>query len=98
MPGSRAAAPRRDQFRDQFRRMLEVRVHQDHGAAARMVQTRAQRRLMAEIARERHVADARIARRRADGRERAVGRAVIDEHDLVRAVQRHHLRDRGRDG
>ena len=94
----RAPLPGRDQFRDQLGRMLEIRIHHDHAAPARMAQARAQRGLMAEIARERHVADGGIARRRADRRERAVGRAVVDEDDLVGALQRHRLRDRGRDG
>ncbi len=81
-----AVAPGRDQLRDQFRRMLEIGIHHDHRAAARMAQARAQRLLMAEIAGEGEIADRGIGGGRgADRRQRAVARAVIDEHDLVAA-------------
>ena len=82
-----AASPRRNQLRDQFGRMLEVGIHHDHGASARVAHARAQRRLMAEVARERDVADRGVACGRADRRERAVGGAVIDEDDLIRSVR-----------
>ena len=78
--------------------MLEIRIHHDDTASARMAQAGAQRRLMTEVARKRHVANRRIACGRTDGRKRAVGRAVVDENDLVSALSGHRLCDRGRDG
>jgi hypothetical protein len=78
--------------------MLEVAVHHDDGAAARVAHAGAQCRLMAKVAREGHVADCRIARRRTDRRERAVGRSIVDEHDFVGAGERYGSRDRCRDG
>ena len=57
--------------------MLEIAVHQHHGVAAGVAQPGAQRRLVAEIAREGDEADARIALREAlDLGQRAVGRAA----------------------
>ena len=82
----RAALPFLHQLRRHLGRMLEIAVHRDHGAAARVAQARTQRRLMPEIAGEGDVADRRIAgRERTDGGERAIGRAVVDENDLVLA-------------
>ncbi len=43
----RAVMPGCDQLRNEFGRMLEIRIHHDHGAAPRMTQARAQRFLMA---------------------------------------------------
>ena len=62
------AAPLLDQLRDQRRRMLEIRVHHDDGLAARVAQPGAQRRLVAEIARERRRSgpSGRRPRRRAE--------------------------------
>ena len=57
----RAAPPFRHHGRDQLRRMLEIAIHQDHRVAAGVAQARAQRRLVAEIAREGDEADAPIA-------------------------------------
>jgi hypothetical protein len=43
----------------------------------------AQRHLMAEIAHQRHITDTAIGRREPlDCRERIVGGAIVDEHDL----------------
>ena len=72
----------------QMPRVLEIAIHRDHGASARVAQPCAQRRLMAEVARERDKADGRIARgERADRRKRTVGRAVVDEDQLVVAAR-----------
>jgi hypothetical protein len=78
--------------------MFEIAVHHDDGVPARVAHPGAQRRLVPEVARERDIADRGIARGRTDRRERAVGRAVVDEHDLVGTGERHGLRDRCRDG
>ena len=82
--------------------MLEVGVHDDDGAAARVPQPRAQRLLMAEIPRERDVADRRIGGRGTQRGERVVARSVIDEDDFGAAEWRHdglqrrrHRRDIG---
>ena len=64
--------------------MLEVAIHQHDRIAAGVAQAGAQRRLVAEVAREGDEADMRIARRQAlDLGQRAIGRAVVDEQDLA---------------
>ena len=66
--------------------MLEIGIHHDHRAPARMSQPRAQRFLVAEIAGEREIADLRDWRPQRRGWRRACRRgAVIDEYDLVAA-------------
>lgn len=75
--------PVREQFRNQFRRVLEIAVHQDHGVPVGVMQAGAQRDLMAEIANQSDIADAAIGcREPLDFRQGAVGGAVIDEYDL----------------
>ena len=78
-----AFAPALDEFLDHLGRMLEVGIHDDDGAPPRMVEARGDRDLLAEIARERDRADARIGRGlAADALQRIVAAAVVDEHDL----------------
>ena len=78
-----AGAPLLDELRHQLGRMLEVGIHHDHRLAARRAQTGAHRRLVAEIAGERDVADHRIGSGSGAQRvERAIGRAIVDADDL----------------
>jgi hypothetical protein len=83
-----AGAPRRDEIGNEFGRMFEIGIHHDDGAAARGPQPRAQRLLMAEIPRERDVADRRIGGGGPQRGERAVARSVIDEDDFGAAERR----------
>ena len=70
--------------------MLEVGVHHDHRRPARGAQAGAHRRLVAEIAGERYVADHRVGSGGGAQRlERAVVRAVVDADDLGAADGRH---------
>ena len=79
-----AFAPRVDEHRHDGRRMLEIAIHRDHRAAARVVQPCEQRALMSEVPSESDAADARIARGDfGDGVPGAVARPVVDEHELV---------------
>ncbi len=82
-----------------FRRILQVHVHRNHGIALNMAQPCRQSGLLAEAARQANELDGRIAfaGRDRDG-SRAVGTAVIDEDDLVRTsakpVAAHRLQNR----
>ena len=85
-----------DQPLDQIRRMLAVAVDEQHGAAPRVVEAGKQRRLLAEIARQRNHLDVDAGRRQVAGDgERAVAAAVIDIDDLAgqRAGRGEALRD-----
>ena len=83
-----ARLPARDELGDDLRRMLEVSVHRHHGLAAREVEARSQRDLMPEPAREAGDLEARVPRVELDGEAvGAVGRAVVDEHDLPGSLQ-----------
>ena len=75
------------QRRDLRRIVLAVAVHRDHGRAAALVQPRAQCRRLAEVAPQGDQARARaLARQALEDLARAVGRAVVDEHDLEAAA------------
>ena len=92
-----AEPPLLDQQRHDFGRVLEVAVHEHDRFAACVVQPRAQCRLVAEVARERDVADGVMPRRECpDLGKRVVGRAVVDEHDFMAAELRRHLGERRR--
>jgi hypothetical protein len=63
--------------------MFEIAVHHDDGVALRIMKPGAQCDLVAEIAHQRHIADAAVGCGEAlDLGERIVGRAIVDEHDL----------------
>ncbi len=80
--------PVRDQLFDQRRRMLAVAVHEQHRAAAGMVEAGHQRGLLAEIARQRHHLEVeRVGGQAARDRQRVVGAAVVDiDHFAGEAV------------
>jgi hypothetical protein len=79
-----ALAPLLDDAFDQFGRILQIAVHQDHRIAARGVEPGGRGDLMSEVAREIDDRDPRICRaQRAQRRERTVARAVVDRDDLV---------------
>ena len=67
--------------------MLAVAVDEEHGAAPGMIEAGEQRRLLAEIARQRHHLDVeRVGRQAAGDGERAVAAAVVDiDHFAGRA-------------
>ena len=75
--------PTLHELRDDLGRMLEVRVHRDHGFAARRREAGEQRVLVAEVARQAHAADSRVALAEPHDRvPRAVRAAVIHDHEL----------------
>ena len=70
-------------------RMLAVAVHEQHGAEARVVEPGEQRRLLAEIARQRdHLDVERLRRQPLRDAERGVAAAVVDIDDLGREAAR----------
>ena len=80
-----ARAPVVEHLGDQLRRILEVGVEHHDGIARGVVEAGGQRRLVAEVARQVDDAHARVGGRDAVERlRRAVGRAVVDEHELER--------------
>ena len=85
-----------DHALDQIRRMLAVAVDEQRGAAPRVIEAGKQRRLLAEIARQRNHLDVDAVRRQfaGDG-ERAVAAAVVDIDDFAgqRAGRGEVLRD-----
>ena len=80
---------RRDQPRDFFRRILQVRVERDDDVAARLLEAREDRRMLSEIARQLdHPHTPLFARRNfAQDAERIVVRSVIDKNRLPWTVQ-----------
>ena len=85
-----ARVERVEQLRDVLRLVLQVAVHRHDRVAAGAREPGVHRRVLAEVALEAHDAHARVALvERAQPREGAVGRAVVDEDRLpVAAVQR----------
>ena len=86
-------------FRQEFRRMLQIGVH-DHAVIALCIgETRVNARLLAEIARERDVADTLVIfRHNPQGTECAVLGAVVDKQIFkfeFRIVRLHGCRDLG---
>ena len=81
--------PLGDEIEHDLRRVLQIGVHDDDRLAAGMVHARGDRDLMAEIARQREVAIARVGPG-AGGEHDAAGvaAAVVDEDDFRRAVER----------
>jgi len=68
-----ALDPVADEIFDQRRRMLAIAIHEQHGAATRMIETGHQRGLLAEIARQRdHLNVERVRRQRAGDRKRRI--------------------------
>ena len=88
-----AGLPGRDQLRDQLGRMLEIRVHHDHGAPARVARRGAA--WWAEIARKRNVANRGVARRVAESPP-ASRRASHGRRRRSRSSFKRHHGDRGR--
>ena len=77
--------PIADELLDQRRRMLSVAVHEQHGAEAGVIEAGEQRRLLAEIARQRDDLDVEtVGREFARSGERRVAAAVVDIDDLGR--------------
>ena len=75
--------PIADQRLHQRRRMLTVAVHEQHGAKAGVIETGKQRRLLAEIARQRDDLDVEpSAGRAARDCQRVIAAAVVDIDDL----------------
>ncbi len=76
--------PMADQRFDQLRRMLAVAVDEQDGAEPGVVEAGQERRLLAEIARQRHHLDVeRGGRQRARDGQRVVGAAVVDIDDFA---------------
>ena len=77
--------PARDQRLDQIGRMLAVAVHEQHGAEPGMIEAGEQRRLLAEIARQRDDLDVERHRRGSACGDLAgvVAAAVVDVDDLA---------------
>ena len=84
--------------------MLAVAVHEQDGAEAGVIEARRQRRLLAEIARQRdHLEIDRGGRQRPRDRQRGVAAAVVHIHDLDhepvgRAQAPRHLDDAAMQG
>ncbi len=79
----------REQARDLGRVVLEVAVDRDDDVALRLLEARLQRRRLAEVPPQpddAHVVVSRVQAR--ERRERPVGRAVVDEDDLPRLLER----------
>ena len=86
-----ALAPFGDHRDQGFGRVLQVDVHRHHGAPADMIEPGRQRGFLAEIARQRDRADARVGGVGiADFGQRAVGAAVVDEQDFVSCLPPGH--------
>jgi hypothetical protein len=78
-----------DQPLDQRGRVLAVAVHEENPAQARVVETGKQRRLLAEIARQRDDLDIEaIGGERTRRRQRRIAAAVIDIDDFGCKVAR----------
>jgi hypothetical protein len=76
----------RVQARDVLRWVLQIAVHDDDPIPTRVRQTGGDGGVLSEVAAQQHAADRFILRGELlDHRPRAVARAVIDEHDLIRA-------------
>ncbi len=90
-----AALDGREQPGNVLGRVLQVAVHRHDDLAARAGKTRVHRGVLAEVALEADGAHACIGRVEAlELREGAVGRAVVDEDQLVRTVERVERGDR----
>ena len=75
----------REHRRDGVGWVLQIDIYRDHRQPASMVEPGRQRRLLAEVARQRQPADARIGGvGGADHGERAVAAAIVDEQYLER--------------
>ena len=73
-----------DQLLDQIGRMLAVAIHEQHGAAAGMVEPGHQGCFLAEIARQRHHLHVeRVRNEAARDRQRGICAAVIDIDDFA---------------
>ena len=84
-----AVEPMTDQRRNQAGRMLTVAIHEQHGAEPRMIEARHQRRLLAEVARQRHDLDVqRLGRQGLRHGQAVVAAAVIDIDHFGRKTAR----------
>ena len=73
-----------DELRDDFRRVLQVGVHDHDSASAGVIETGGDRNLLAEIARKRQGVKARLLGAKvAQNVQALVGRPVIDKNSLV---------------
>ena len=78
-----AFPPTRDKHLDQFRRMLQIGIHDDGRGTPRMIETGRYGDLLAEIPAQRQGANARVrGMSGAQPLERIVGRSVVDKDDL----------------
>ena len=76
--------PMVDQRLNQRRRVLAIAVHEQHGAAAGVIEAGKQRRLLAEIARQRDELHVEVrGRQLVDDRKRVVATAVVDIDHLA---------------
>jgi hypothetical protein len=76
--------PALDHLADQLRRILEVGVEHRDGIAAGVLETGGQRRLVAEVARQVHDAQPRVALGESiEDLGRAIGRAIVDDDQLI---------------
>src|SRR5688572_13037495 len=81
----RAGQVVRYELRNDFRLILQIRIHQNHGIAAGIVERGAKGGLVAEISGQHDDPDARIALDRLfEQLTRAIRTSVVDEHDFVR--------------
>ena len=77
-----------NELRNDLRHILQIAVHDDRGVSADVVERGSQRRLMTEVARERHHDDARIFPRHLfQNRHRAVHASVVHKEKLVRPAR-----------
>ncbi len=76
--------PVTDELFHKVRWMLAITVHEQHGAAPGMVQSRHQRGFLAEVARQRHHLNIeRIGGKPARDGKRRIGAAVVNINDLA---------------
>ena len=84
-----AFPPPRKELPDQLGGVLQVGVDEHHGVAAGVVEARAERRLVPEVAGQSEDTHPRVGgRHRLQDAGAAVTAAVVDEEDLARAGQR----------
>jgi hypothetical protein len=78
----RALAPRLKHLRQQLDRVLQIGIEREHDVAARAVQAGAQRRLLAEIARQLQAHHAGPCEPRQQRHQGFVVAAIVDDDDL----------------
>ena len=80
-------APERDHLGHPLRRVLQIRIHDHHCIAAREVEPRRERQLVAEVPREKEELHTRVSRAQlAHHLAAAIRAAVVDEDELAVAI------------